>query len=119
MIFMITKCIFSLLCAWLSALSCVEICVRERSCVLSVLSCNCLMEVPLWKVLVDVVEILLCEGGDVEQWLEPRNMSLSLHLIHYLSTLTLIYLALLYLLIYSYMLDIVYVLTLVFNQESY
>ena len=21
----------------------------------------------------EIVEILLCEGGDVEQWLEPRN----------------------------------------------
>ena len=33
------------------------------------------MEDPLW-----IVEILLCEGGDVEQWLEPQNMSLCLRL---------------------------------------
>jgi len=32
----------------------------------------------------DIVEILLCEGGDVEQWLEPRNISCYLWLIHYL-----------------------------------
>ena len=23
----------------------------------------------------DIVKILLCEGGDVEQWLEPQNIS--------------------------------------------
>ena len=23
----------------------------------------------------DIVKILLCEGGDIEQWLEPRNIS--------------------------------------------
>jgi len=32
----------------------------------------------------DIVKILLCEGGDVEQWLEPRNISWCLRLIHYL-----------------------------------
>ena len=31
---------------------------------------------PVWEVLCGhIVEILLCEGGDVEQWLEPRNIS--------------------------------------------
>ena len=38
---------------------------------------------------VDVVKILLCEGGDVEQWLEPQNIYLCLRLIHYLSSLSL------------------------------
>ena len=28
----------------------------------------------------DIVEILLCEGGDVEQWLEPQNISSCLRL---------------------------------------
>ena len=32
----------------------------------------------------DIVKILLCEGGDVEQWFEPRNISLCLRLIYYL-----------------------------------
>ena len=32
----------------------------------------------------DIVEILPCEGGDVEQWLEPRNISWCLRLIYYL-----------------------------------
>jgi len=39
----------------------------------------------------DIVKILLCEGGDVEQWFEPRNISLCLRLIHYLLTLSLSY----------------------------
>ena len=30
----------------------------------------------------ELVEILLCEGGDVGQWLEPRNKSCCLRLIH-------------------------------------
>jgi len=44
----------------------------------------------------DIVKIILCEGGDVEQWLEPRNISLCLRLIDYFLTLSLslIYLAL-------------------------
>ena len=41
-----------------------------------------------------ILKILLCEGGDVEQWLETRNISLCLRLFHYLLTLSLIYLAL-------------------------
>ena len=32
----------------------------------------------------DIVKIVLCEGGDVKQWLEPRNISYCLRLIHYL-----------------------------------
>ena len=54
----------------------------------------------------DVVEILLCEGGDVEQWLKSQNMSCCLRLIHYLSTLYLLYLVLLYI-AHIHMLDIV------------
>ena len=47
------------------------------------------MEVPYVN---DIVKILLCEGGDVEQWLEPRNISWCLCLIHYL-LLSLLYCA--------------------------
>jgi len=62
---------------------------------------KCSVEIPQWRSLcgrscVDIVKILLCEGGDVEQWLEPRNISCCLRLIHYLFTLSLLYLALLY-----------------------
>ena len=32
----------------------------------------------------ELVEIFLCEGGDVDWVLEPRNISLCLRLIHYL-----------------------------------
>jgi len=39
----------------------------------------------VWEVLCGhIVEILLCEGGDVEQWLESQNISRYLRLIHYL-----------------------------------
>jgi len=68
---------------------------------------------------VDVVEILLCEDGDVEQWLEPPNISWCLRVIHYLSTLSLLYLALLYIVHISCMLGIVCVPILVLNQESF
>ena len=44
---------------------------------------------------VDIVEILMCEDKDVEQWFEPRNMSCCLRLIHYLLTLSLLYFTLL------------------------
>ena len=53
-----------------------------------------------------IVKILLCEGGDVEQWLEPRDMFCCLRLIHYLLTLSLLYLALLYIVHITYMLGI-------------
>ena len=53
-----------------------------------------------------IVEILLCEGGDVEQWLEPRNISRCLRLIHYLLTLSFLYLALLHIVHIIYMLGI-------------
>ena len=56
-------------------------CVGERSGVLlSLYLQNSSVEVPC----VDIVKILLCESGDVEQWLEPRNISRCLRLIHYL-----------------------------------
>ena len=65
----------------------------------------------------DIVEILLCEGGDVEQWVEPRNISscLYLDLFSQLST----FISYIVILAHTYMLDIIYVLTLVMNQESY
>ena len=61
--------------------------------------------IPQWRSLcgrscVDIVKILLCEGGNVEQWLESRNISLCLCLIFCLSTLNSLYLVLLLLLIY-------------------
>ena len=74
----------------------------------------------MWEVLCGhIVEIFLCEGGDVEQWLEPRNISLCLRLIYFLSTLSLLYLALLYIVHIIYMLGIACVPALVFNQESF
>ena len=62
----------------------------------------------------DVVEILLREDGDEEQWLEPRNLSWCLRLIHYLLTLSL-----LFILLISYILGIICVPILVLNQESF
>ena len=65
--------------------------VGERSCVIPV----CITQILIGGSLCgkscvdDIVEILLSEGGDVEQWLEPRNISLCLQLIHYLLTLSL------------------------------
>ena len=55
-----------------------------------------------------IVKIFLCEGGDVEQWLEPQNISRCLCLIHYLLTLSLslLYLALLHIVHIIYMLGI-------------
>ena len=78
--------------------------------------------IPRWRSLcgrslVDIVEILLCEGGDVEQWLEPRNISLRLYLIFYLSTLNSYILH--RIITYIHKLDIVCIPTLVFNQDSY
>ena len=65
------------------------------------------MEVLWWKVLCGhLVEILLCEGGDVEQWLEPQNICCCLRLIYYLLILSLLYLALLYI-AHIHMLDVV------------
>ena len=56
--------------------SCVEVVVFERGAVYS----KCRVVIPRWRFLwgrscVDIVEILLCEGEDVEQWLEPRDIS--------------------------------------------
>ena len=84
---------------WLSALSllcrgdcslplCPSLLCRggwEMSCVLQVLCCNSCVGGPLCgRSYVDIVKIMLCEGGDVEQWLEPQNISRYLRLIHYL-----------------------------------
>ena len=66
--------------------SSVEVVARERSCLLQscitqILSGGSLCE----KSCVDaIVEIFLYEGRDVEQWLEPRNISQCLRLIHFL-----------------------------------
>ena len=51
--------------------------VGESSCVLLVVFSQILSRGSLCgKSCVDaIIEILLCEGGDVEQWLEPRNIS--------------------------------------------
>ena len=98
--------IFSLL--WLCAYpSCVEVTVFERRVVYS----KCRVIISQWRSLcgrscVYIVVILLCEGGDVEQWLEPRNIYCCLNLIHYLSTLSILYLAWLYI-AHIHILDIV------------
>ena len=72
--------------------------IGERSCVLLVVFTQILSGGSLCgkPCVVAIIEILLCEGGDIEQWLEPRNISLCLRLIHYLLTLSPIYLALFY-----------------------
>jgi len=98
--------IFSLL--WLCAYpSCVEVIVFERGVVYS----KCRVVIPQWRSLcgrscVDIVKILLCEGRDVEQCIKPRNICCCLRLIYYLSTLSLLYLILLYI-AHIHMLDIV------------
>ena len=59
--------------------SCEEVVfVGERSCVLLVCITQILSRGFLCgkSCVDDIMEILLCEGGDVEQWLEPRNISL-------------------------------------------
>ena len=56
-------------------------CVGKRSCVLLSLYYQILGGGSLCG---HIVEILLCEGGDVEQWLKPRNISWRFRLIHYL-----------------------------------
>ena len=62
------------------------LCVGERSCVLQ----SCITQILSGGSLCgkscvdDIVKILLCEGRDEEQWLEPRNISWYLCLIHYL-----------------------------------
>ena len=81
--------------------SCVEDCER-----VGVVYSQFVFVIPWWtslcgRSLVDIVEIFLCEGGDVEQWLESRNISLCLRLDLSLNSLSLsLCLALLILLIY-------------------
>ena len=54
--------------------SCVVVVVLERGVVYSLPSCKFLSGGSLCgRSCVDIVKILLCEGGDVEQWLEPRT----------------------------------------------
>jgi len=68
-------------------------------------------------VVYSIVKILLCEGEDVEQWLEPQNMSWCLRLSRYLSTLSL-FISFIAFIVLIHMLDIVCVPSLMFNQES-
>ena len=108
------------------SLLCRGCCVGERSYVLLV----CIYQILSGGFLcgrscVKIVKIFLCEGGDVEQWLESQNISWCLCLDLSLSTLSLsislslsLYFAL-HSLFNSYMLEIICVLLLVFNQESY
>ena len=57
--------------------------VREELCTPSLYYPNSQWRFPVWESSVDdIVEILLCEGRDVEQWLEPRNKSRYLRLIN-------------------------------------
>ena len=51
--------------------------IGERSCVLLVCITQILSGGSLYgkSYVDDLVKIVLCEGGDVEQWLEPRNIS--------------------------------------------
>ena len=94
-------------------------CVGERSCVLLALYLQISQWMfPVWGSYVDIVKILLCEGGNVEWWLEPRIISCCLRLIHYLSTLFLISCIALYCSYHLY-LGIVCVPILVLNQESF
>ena len=95
-IFVITKCISFFA---LYHLLCRDLCI-ERGVVYS----QCKVVIPWWRSLcerscMDIVKIFLCEGGNVEQWLGPRNISWCLCLIHYLSALSL-YFALLLLFIF-------------------
>ena len=83
--------------------SCVEVVfVGERSCVLLVYITQIFSGGSLCgkSCVDDLVEILLCEDGGVEQWLEPRNISLCLRLIHYLKTLSLLNFALYYFILF-------------------
>ena len=88
----ITKLYYSLLCALLSAhLLCRGLCLRG-----GVVYLWCWVVIPQWKSFcgrscVDIVKILLCEGGDVEQWLEPRNISSYLRWIFSLNSLSYIF----------------------------
>ena len=66
----------------LVATSCVEVFMFKRGVVYS----RCWVVIPQWRSLcgkscVGIVVILLCEGGDVEEWLEPRNISSCLRLL--------------------------------------
>jgi len=99
--------------------SCVEVFVLERGVVYS----HCRVVIPRWRSLygrfrVDIVKILLCEGGDVEQWLKPQNISRCLCLIHYLSTLSLFIACIALHCSFLYARYSLCVPTLIFNEES-
>jgi len=102
--------------------SCVEVVfVGERSCVLLVVFAQILSGGSLCgkSCVDDIVEILLCDGEDVEQWLVPRNVSCCLRLIHYL-LLSLIYLALIHIVHIILICLVLFVCaSLVLNQESF
>ena len=70
------------------------------------------MEDPQW-----IVKILLCEGGNVEQWLKLQNISWCLCLNLSLSTLFSLYILYCYFCSYPYMLDIVCVLTQMYSTK--
>ena len=77
----------------------------------------------MWESFVDeIVEILLCEGGNVEQWLEPQNkllvfafdpLSLTLSLSLYFVPCIISYCSFIY-----YMLGLFVCASLVLNDES-
>ena len=75
-----------ILCGLVLCLLCRGCCfLREELCTPSLYYSNPQWRFPVWEGLCGrIVKILLCEGGDVEQWLEPRNISWCLRLIHYL-----------------------------------
>ena len=77
----ITNCIFFCFMLGLVPTSSVEILCTDRGVVYS----QCSVVIPRWrsfcgKSCVDIVKILLCEDGNVEQWLKPQNISLCLRL---------------------------------------
>ena len=80
-----------ILCDLVPYLLCRGYIIGERSCVLLVCITQILSRGSLCgkSYVDDIVKILLCEGGDVEHWLESRNISLCLLLTHYILTLSL------------------------------
>ena len=77
--FVLAKCL-PLLCEVVFVLPLVRGCIRlrEELCTPDCICPKSSVEVPCVGVLcgqVSGLEILLCEGGDVEQWLEPQNIS--------------------------------------------
>ena len=87
--------------------SCVEVIMFERRVVYS----KYRVAIPQWRFFcgrsyMDIVKILLCECEDVEQWLEPQNISSCLRLDLFSQLSSLLYLVLLCI-VHIHMLDIV------------